>query len=165
MKQCTKCGQTKSLTEFGKHSITKDGLNHWCKECNRKRGKEYGDSPAGIYSRIKGRSNYYNRKPFTFSREYFVEWYKSQPRVCAYCDIPEEYVTLLEYSYGTKTDKLTVDCKDNYLGYVEGNLTLACMKCNSVKNDVFSFEDMHDIAQKYIKPQWLALVNKENSEE
>lgn len=118
----------------------------------------------GIYTNIKGRSNYYHRKPFNLTKEYFIEWYNSQPRVCAYCDIPEEYVTLLEYSYGTKTDKLTVDCKDNYLGYVEGNLSLSCMKCNSIKNDVFSFDDMREIAQKYIKPQWMALVKKEKDE-
>jgi hypothetical protein len=36
MKQCTKCLIEKEVSEFGKHSITKDGLRHQCKACNKK---------------------------------------------------------------------------------------------------------------------------------
>lgn len=34
-KACTKCGQVKAVTEFGKKSRNKDGLQHHCKPCNR----------------------------------------------------------------------------------------------------------------------------------
>jgi len=40
-KVCTKCNTLKPLTEFGKHSITKDGLSHDCKACIKKRSKRY----------------------------------------------------------------------------------------------------------------------------
>ena len=36
MKICSKCGNGKPLSEFGKASRMKDGLRTWCKECVRK---------------------------------------------------------------------------------------------------------------------------------
>jgi hypothetical protein len=39
IKQCTKCGQFKPLTEFGKASKAKDGLFWSCKECSREAGR------------------------------------------------------------------------------------------------------------------------------
>lgn len=41
MKQCTKCDEKKSLSEFGRHSITKDGLRTQCKICIAKYCKKY----------------------------------------------------------------------------------------------------------------------------
>ncbi|MHC4112545.1 MAG: hypothetical protein ACYSUY_15850 [Planctomycetota bacterium] len=39
VKRCTKCRKSKDKGEFGKHSIHKDGLTYWCKECLRKYGR------------------------------------------------------------------------------------------------------------------------------
>ena len=36
-KQCTKCNETKELTEFYKRKSHKDGLTYWCKGCFRAR--------------------------------------------------------------------------------------------------------------------------------
>lgn len=33
MKQCTKCKEWKSLSEFAESKTSKDGLRYWCKEC------------------------------------------------------------------------------------------------------------------------------------
>lgn len=33
MKLCTKCGEVKSLDDFGQHSKHKDGKQRWCKAC------------------------------------------------------------------------------------------------------------------------------------
>lgn len=35
MKTCTKCGETKTVAEFGKHSHHRDGLQSHCKVCKR----------------------------------------------------------------------------------------------------------------------------------
>ena len=47
-KECTKCGETKALSEFSKHKKGKDGLAYWCKECHqlylRKRKRELQDT-------------------------------------------------------------------------------------------------------------------------
>lgn len=40
-KKCKKCGQNKPLTQFGKHSIRKDGYQSSCKVCNRKYCKKH----------------------------------------------------------------------------------------------------------------------------
>ena len=40
-KQCSKCNEVKSISEFGKLSNSKDGYMSWCKPCNRKRVRNY----------------------------------------------------------------------------------------------------------------------------
>lgn len=35
-KRCSKCGETKPLDEFGRHSKNKDGKQKWCKACMNK---------------------------------------------------------------------------------------------------------------------------------
>lgn len=42
MKRCTKCSEMKSLDAFGKHSSTKDGLRHVCRECNNASARKWG---------------------------------------------------------------------------------------------------------------------------
>lgn len=36
-KCCTSCGLSKPLTEFGKQSVSPDGLNYWCKLCQKEK--------------------------------------------------------------------------------------------------------------------------------
>lgn len=43
-KTCTKCGETKALSEFGKHKGSKDGLRPSCKPCHRKANAVYYES-------------------------------------------------------------------------------------------------------------------------
>ncbi|NDV63985.1 hypothetical protein [Bacteroides sp. 224] len=37
-KFCPKCSQTKNVNEFYKNAASRDGLQHYCKECEKKRG-------------------------------------------------------------------------------------------------------------------------------
>jgi hypothetical protein len=60
MKQCTKCGVVKPLTEFHKRPETKDGRRTDCKECNQKQKAErWASTPPevrkakNIVSRLK----------------------------------------------------------------------------------------------------------------
>lgn len=41
MKQCTKCFEWKSKTEFHKHKGRKDGLSNICKSCNKRHANEW----------------------------------------------------------------------------------------------------------------------------
>jgi len=162
MKRCTNCGETKPLTEFGKHRLSKDGHAYRCKECARKHSKEYRKTPAGIYQLIKGRNtfrrNHPNQfllpKPAKITQEEFIEWYKNEVKVCRYCDLTEDeakkFITFCSGRFG----RLTIDCKDNDLGYVKGNLVLACYKCNITKNDMLTYEEMLYVGQNFIKPKW-----------
>ena len=162
MKQCTNCGETKPLTEFGKHRLSKDGHAYRCKECARKHSKEYRKTPAGIYQLIKGRNtfrrNHPNQfllpKPVKITQEEFIEWYENEVKVCRYCDLTEDeakkFITFCSGRFG----RLTIDCKDNDLGYVKGNLVLACYKCNITKNDMLTYEEMLYVGHNFIKPKW-----------
>ena len=154
MKACTKCGRELPLSAFGKHSLSKDGLTHRCKDCARKHSKEYRHTGAGVYTGIKGRTGYYKRKEVHISKEDFVEWHDAQPRVCEYCGISEEQLWLLQEHYGSVKDRLTVDCMNNAIGYSRGNLVLACDKCNQIKNNVLSYGDMKYIGENFIRPKW-----------
>jgi len=163
-KTCTLCGETKPLTEFGKHKLGKDGLNYWCKECNRKRGREYNNSPVGIYSRIKGRANYERKKPFNLIKNDFIEWYNAQPQNCVYCEISEDDIVIWETHFNRWVKKLSIDCMDNDVGYIIDNLVLACERCNTIKGNMFSHEQMLEIGQKYVRPIWERLKEEKTSE-
>lgn len=41
MKKCSKCKETKELSSFNKHSARKDGLQTFCRDCERMRKKKY----------------------------------------------------------------------------------------------------------------------------
>ena len=166
-KVCTHCGMEKPLSAFSKHRLSPDGHAYQCKECNNKRAKAWRSTPIGIYTNIKGRENHRKRKPFLISKEEFVVWYEGEPKICAYCDIPEHLAPLMRKYFGAHGIQLSVDCKDNDQGYVLDNLVLACDRCNFIKSNIFTHEEMRIIGQKYIKPKWLAFpeVNTKRREE
>ena len=154
MKACTKCGETKPLTDFGKHSLSKNGINPWCKKCVNASSRKWSKTAAGVYSGIRGRTNYYKRKQVYINKEDFVEWHDSQPRLCDYCEISEGELWILREHYGSVKNRLTVDCMNNALGYSRGNLVLACDKCNQIKNNVLSYSDMKYVGKNFIRPKW-----------
>ena len=41
MKRCSKCGETKPLTEFNKDKSTRDGLRYECRDCSREYFRQY----------------------------------------------------------------------------------------------------------------------------
>lgn len=59
MKECTKCHETKELTEFHKHPLGKYGVNSICKKCHSKRNAEY-NSGKGKENHIKALKRYLN---------------------------------------------------------------------------------------------------------
>lgn len=65
IKKCSICGKRKLFTQFGKDKHNKDGLDHRCKECARKRGRK------SYYKNIEQKRDY--------SRKYRAE-HKEQER-------------------------------------------------------------------------------------
>lgn len=151
---CTKCGEAKPLFAFSKHRLLRDGYAYQCKECNAIKSKEWRNTSSGIYTNIVGRTKHYKRKTVYISKEDFIEWHDAQPRVCEYCGIKENQLHLLRKHFGSIKTRLTVDCKNNSLEYLKGNLTLACDKCNQVKNNILSYNDMKYIGLNFIRPKW-----------
>ena len=165
-KECTKCGIAKPLSGFSKHRLSKDGHAYQCKECNSKRAKAWRRTPIGIYTNVKGRANYYMKHdpkryhPLEITKDDFVEWYNNEAKICAYCDIPEEKIPLVAVSFDDRVSHLVIDRKDNDLGYNEENMVLACHLCNFIKMNRFSYRDMRERAQKYIKPKWVEFIER-----
>lgn len=46
-KKCSKCRRTKEVKLFPKNASMQDGLNHYCKKCNRERLAAYAQTKAG----------------------------------------------------------------------------------------------------------------------
>jgi len=105
---------------------------------------------------IKGREAHRKRKPFLISKEEFLEWHENEPKHCRYCEISEENAWLMRKYFGAHGVQLSIDCKDNDLGYIIENLVLACDRCNFIKSNIFTYEEMLEIGQKYIKSKWQA---------
>jgi len=160
-KVCTKCNQEKPLSEFSNSSYTKDGLMYVCKECNRETNRLFRQTPSGIYTNIKARSKYYGR-PFNMERQEFIKWYEDEPKICAYCDVPEWALPLLGDSNNQKRIKLNIDRIVNDMGYQVNNLALCCTRCNYIKSDFFTFDEMREIAQKYVKSHWSKILEKQS---
>jgi len=46
-KRCSKCRRTKEVEHFPKNASMPDGLNHYCKKCNRERQAAYFATAKG----------------------------------------------------------------------------------------------------------------------
>lgn len=169
-KTCTLCGRTLPLTMFGKHKLGKDGLNYWCKDCNREKQREFSKTPSGIYTAMKSRQKFYEKnqpwryKPVNISRTDFINWFDSQPQKCHYCGLKLEELSKVDDFYNNKSERLSVDVVGNKLGYELGNLVVCCHRCNGIKSDFLTYEEMLYIGQNFVKPKWIKMLSGENSE-
>lgn len=154
-KKCSKCKRVLPISSFGKHRHCKDGINPECKECNRERNRIFRQTPIGMYTAFKGRAKFYNTKPFQLTKEEFLQWFSDQPKKCVYCDIHLDDLPKLSDPFNNVSHRLTVDCKNNPLGYLLDNIVLACRRCNSVKSDILTFDEMRYVGQNFIKPKWM----------
>ena len=167
MKKCSRCGEIKPLSGFSEISRIKSGYSSWCKECNNKHSREFSKTPSGIYTTIKGRVKFRNKfknyHSLSISREDFIRWYNEQNKNCIYCSISEEELQTLPDQFNNNSKRLTIDCKDSKNGYSKGNIVLACWRCNIIKGDLLSFDEMMYIGQNFIKPKWKALRGSLNN--
>lgn len=167
-KLCIRCNRMLPISHFHKNKYRPDGYRVYCKDCVSEYGKQYRATPAGVFHGLEGRQRFYRKerptcsKPFSITKEWFIPWYKSQPKECHYCGLKEEDIPKMHDSNLDKVGRLTVDCKDNTLGYVPDNVVLSCLRCNFTKSDFFTYDEWMEIAQKYIKPKWEKRLNASN---
>ena len=158
-KHCTKCGELKPLSGFYKHRLTKDGYSYHCKECNKTRSKAWSKTASGIYSTIRGQAKFFKKGEVEMTRDEFVAWYENEPKTCHYCGIPEADLHKFGDAFNNKNRRLEIDRKDNNISYNQGNVVLACRRCNATKNDFFTYEDMLIIGRNHVTPKWKAFYN------
>lgn len=121
---------------------------------NTKSTKKFYPSPVSIqYSHLRTRAS---KKGVPFcEKDDFLRWFFTTQKICDYCGIPEE--TLVNI-YGDKGSKyclrLEIDKKIPSKGYVVGNMVFSCRFCNVVKSDVLDYQEMKEIAEKYMVKKW-----------
>lgn len=163
-KCCSKCKKEKSISEFYAGHC-------WCKKCQKehvmaKRAqnlesykgylKRIWTRPSIIYSHKRANAKKDGVK-FTLKKESFIEWYELQAKCCTYCGIKPELFKRTNDKLLSNQVNLGIDRINPNKGYIQGNITLSCRRCNSIKNDFFTSEEMKELAQKYVIPKWNAL--------
>lgn len=138
MKKCSKCGQKKNLSEFGKDKRTSDGYFCWCKLCakhyrtkwarqDRKkypekyltRSREYSTKNA---KRVKAKGRKSKLKiNYDLSVEDWEKMYIDQKGVCAICDgfILSEQMQVDHNHQTRRVRKLLCRRCNTLLGWVE----------------------------------------------
>ena len=83
MKTCTKCGNTKSKSEFYLHKHTKDKLASLCKQCYKENEQNWKINNPEAYKESCRRRNL--KKKFGITLEYYESMYTKQEGKCACC--------------------------------------------------------------------------------
>lgn len=113
-----------------------------------------------IDNRIRGRNTHRCQKirarartnniDFNIEDHEFDEWLNAQEKQCVYCGIHEKE---LQCKQDKKQRRLTVDRKNNSIGYCLDNICLACFRCNNSKSNFFSYEEWMTVAKQFIRPR------------
>jgi hypothetical protein len=111
-KECTKCGITKTINEFNKDKLRKDGFEPACRKCNNTRQKKWRDKQTIEYHRDRQRK--WKLKGFNMSLSEYNYYVSIQDGKCAICHCLDE------------TGDLCVD-HDHVTNKIRGML---CKKCN-----------------------------------
>lgn len=150
MRLCPSCEERKTDSHFHKSSRAKSGLQTYCKACQVEKDNENPDRNERY---LRYRAKWPGRTTWSFikkraekmgvpfsSMEDFVSWFEGATRRCAYCAM-EEAEAKSKFDHN-----LHIDRKENGLGYVVGNMVLACHRCNVVKNAYLSHDQMMQVA-------------------
>lgn len=124
-----------------KKELNRKNILRYQKNRNKylKRAKEYNRTPAGRFYYMKKRG-----KKCSISKEQFITWFNSQKKNCCYCGV--KFV-----KYGDIRFSPSIDRIDNSKGYHIDNICLCCYRCNMIKKDWFTFQEMKMIGELLIK--------------
>jgi hypothetical protein len=73
---------------------------------------------------------------FDVDLRYIMDLLKQQNGKCALTGWDLEFTRGGTYGYGTNPHGCTMDRKNNYRGYVRGNIQLVCWKANKIKGEL-----------------------------
>jgi hypothetical protein len=120
------------------------GVYSWRQKCL--------DYPSIMFGRaIQNARNRANKKdiPFELTKEYIVKLFELQSGKCFYSDIK---LNIVKENKDRTHDpfKMSLDCVDPSLGYVEGNVVWCAYCVNALKLKM-SKEDMIDVCRHIVK--------------
>jgi len=112
-----------------------------------KRIQQAKDDPRFVFSRLK---THIKRKNATieWEKDDFIKWYNSQEKICTYC---EKKVVRHVGKTGPQHDSISIDRKNHNGPYSESNCVICCMKCNIVKSNALTFDQMKNIVGPLLK--------------
>jgi len=96
MKTCTKCKSQKPVTDFCKRNRSKDGLNHWCKQCVNINNKIVISNNLEKYRQLSREWDKKNRPrrfeseikhKFNITVEIYNEMLQKQDNACGICKV------------------------------------------------------------------------------
>lgn len=99
--------------------------------------KNWRLTPSGQYSYLKR-----SKHEVGFTKNEFLEWYSEQSKQCTYCCRTIEEVKMVDDGLLLYSNQLSIDRKDNEKGYVPNNIVLSCFRCNLIKGNFFTYEQM-----------------------
>lgn len=110
-KTCTKCGETRSTSDFHKLARAKDGLQYWCKVCM----KGYAADHYAVQANSDAKRELLLMKRYGITAQQYDGLNEAQEGKCAICG-----------KTCTTGNRLAVD-HDHTSGKVRG---LLCLNCN-----------------------------------
>ncbi len=85
----------------------------------------------------------------------FSDFWSLKYSDCFYCNIPHDFLLRYCEYMNVGTPWMTLDRKNNSVGYTKENTVSCCFLCNKTKGSLFNAQEFYEIAQQYIKPKWL----------
>jgi hypothetical protein len=121
---------------------------------NRTKLKEYQrnycSTPAGIFAHLK---QCVKRRHFKilFTKLEFEKWYLHQEQICYYCERNLFQILNDERERRNAKLRLSIERLDSKKDYFLDNIVLACYRCNHVKSEYFTAEEMLRIGKVLYK--------------
>ena len=116
MKNCSKCGIEKDLTDFSKNKKKKDGYSFWCKECHEEYKKKH-------YLENKEKYLDKNKKHHLKMKAWLKEL--KQSLKCSEC--PEDHIACLDFHHESNKE-MSVSKALNY-GWGKDRILKEIAKC------------------------------------
>jgi hypothetical protein len=161
VKRCSKCKILKPFSEFWNSKRYNDGKYPSCSDCQKITNNKWIKKNQQYLKEYRVKYNITSRRIYSrllisdkCSLEEFKKWFESQPKQCYYCGVKLGDLKYQEDSQLKRFNKtLSIDRKDSTIGYYPNNMALACMRCNFIKSDFFSCDEMIAIGDNFVKPK------------
>lgn len=140
---CSRCNETKLLSEFTKSTSYVSGYASWCRVCNSIRNGSGEALIRRMYANAKDRAK--NKDvPFTITTKHLLDI--GMPDTCPVLGIRLDWVYdgSKKYTFEDKDNRPSLDRIVPAKGYVPGNIMFISWKANRLKNNA-SISDIEAI--------------------
>lgn len=136
---CYRCNKTKVSSEFRSRKT--------CAECYRLVQAQYRKRVSvakGKYWQLSFSAKRRNIL-FLITLGEFTDWFDTRIKECFYCGKNQDELKNSKDRLDVLSQNLSIDRMNNNEGYALGNITLCCRRCNTIKGDFFTKEEMLEI--------------------